>query len=65
MSKFSPWSKLKEELYIIYTFDLFRRFGALCSYEGQVFISECAAAGKKVLVWTVNKEEEMMEVSHI
>ncbi|GJJ07327.1 hypothetical protein Clacol_001528 [Clathrus columnatus] len=36
-------------------------FGALCSYEGQKFISECTAAGKKVLVWTVNREEEMME----
>ena len=31
--------------------------------EGQRFIVECTEAGKKVLVWTVNKEEEMMEVS--
>ncbi|KAF8592590.1 PLC-like phosphodiesterase [Ramaria rubella] len=36
-------------------------FGALCSMEGQKFIAKCAEAGKKVLVWTVNKEEEMME----
>ncbi|KAF8489103.1 PLC-like phosphodiesterase [Gautieria morchelliformis] len=36
-------------------------FGALCSMEGQRFIAECTEAGKKVLVWTVNKEEEMME----
>ena len=31
--------------------------------EGQKFIAECTEAGKKVLVWTVNKEEEMMEAS--
>ena len=30
--------------------------------EGQRFITRCAEAGKKVLVWTVNKQEEMMEV---
>lgn len=36
-------------------------FGALCSTEGQKFIAKCAGAGKKVLVWTVNKREEMME----
>jgi hypothetical protein len=30
--------------------------------EGQKFIAKCAEAGKKVLVWTVNKQEEMMEV---
>jgi phosphatidylglycerol phospholipase C len=31
--------------------------------DGQRFIAECTEAGKKVMVWTVNKEEEMMEVS--
>jgi len=36
-------------------------FGALCSFEGQRFIAQCNVANKKVLVWTVNKEEEMME----
>jgi len=36
-------------------------FGALASMEGQKFIAKCAEAGKKVLVWTVNKQEEMME----
>jgi len=36
-------------------------FGALASNEGQKFMADCAGAGKKVLVWTVNNREEMME----
>jgi phosphatidylglycerol phospholipase C len=37
-------------------------FGALCAPDGQKFIQECKGGGKKVMVWTVNKPEEMMEV---
>jgi len=55
----SPWIAREYFWPHVEAFSL--EFGALCSYEGQKFISECTAAGKKVLVWTVNKEEEMME----
>lgn len=36
-------------------------FGALCTVEGQQFLKECHAGNKEVMVWTVNKKEEMME----
>ncbi|KAF8076793.1 PLC-like phosphodiesterase [Lyophyllum atratum] len=36
-------------------------FGALTSAEGQKFRMECKAAGKKLMVWTVNKPDHMME----
>ncbi|CAE6503256.1 unnamed protein product, partial [Rhizoctonia solani] len=38
-------------------------FGSLSSSEGEKFRKECKAAGKKLLVWTVNKREEMIEAS--
>jgi len=36
-------------------------FGALTSTDGQKFRMECKAAGKKLMVWTVNKPDHMME----
>ncbi|TFK70971.1 PLC-like phosphodiesterase [Pluteus cervinus] len=36
-------------------------FAALTSSDGQRFINECKAAGKGLLVWTVNQPEHMME----
>jgi glycerophosphoryl diester phosphodiesterase len=36
-------------------------FACLCTPEGQKFTKECQKAGKKVMVWTVNKKEEMIE----
>jgi len=36
-------------------------FGALTSNDGQKFRFECKAAGKNVMVWTVNKPDHMME----
>ncbi|KAJ9106417.1 hypothetical protein QFC21_001563 [Naganishia friedmannii] len=36
-------------------------FPTLISAEGVAFRAECARRGKKVAVWTVNKEEEMKE----
>jgi hypothetical protein len=36
-------------------------FPTLISAEGVEFRAECARRGKKVTVWTVNKEEEMKE----
>jgi hypothetical protein len=33
-------------------------------YQGEKFRKECKAAGKKLLVWTVNRREEMIEVSY-
>ncbi|EJU06532.1 PLC-like phosphodiesterase [Dacryopinax primogenitus] len=36
-------------------------FGALVTVEGKQFIKDCKAGNKEVMVWTVNKKEEMME----
>ncbi|KAG2156338.1 PLC-like phosphodiesterase [Suillus clintonianus] len=36
-------------------------FASLTTYDGQKFRNECKAAGKKVMVWTVNEPEHMME----
>ncbi|KAF5387680.1 hypothetical protein D9615_000752 [Tricholomella constricta] len=36
-------------------------FGALTTADGQRFRMECKAAGKKLMVWTVNKPDHMME----
>ncbi|KAK7470131.1 hypothetical protein VKT23_001571 [Stygiomarasmius scandens] len=36
-------------------------FSAMATYEGEKFRTECKEAGKKLMVWTVNKPEEMME----
>jgi len=36
-------------------------FAALTTAEGQKFRSDCKASGKKVMVWTVNDPEHMME----
>ncbi|KAG5648717.1 hypothetical protein DXG03_000064 [Asterophora parasitica] len=36
-------------------------FGALTTADGQRFRVECKAAGKKLMVWTVNKPDHMME----
>ncbi|KZT60149.1 PLC-like phosphodiesterase [Calocera cornea HHB12733] len=36
-------------------------FGALATADGQQFLKDCKAGNKEVMVWTVNKEEEMME----
>jgi phosphatidylglycerol phospholipase C len=41
------------------------RFASLATFEGERFRNECRKAGKKVMVWTVNKREEMMEVSGV
>ncbi|KDN35689.1 hypothetical protein RSAG8_11368, partial [Rhizoctonia solani AG-8 WAC10335] len=38
-------------------------FGSLSSGDGERFRKECKAAGKKLLVWTVNKREEMIEAT--
>ncbi|CAE6440585.1 unnamed protein product [Rhizoctonia solani] len=38
-------------------------FGSLSSSDGERFRKECKAAGKKLLVWTVNKREEMIEAT--
>ncbi|CAE6465623.1 unnamed protein product [Rhizoctonia solani] len=38
-------------------------FSSLSSGEGEKFRKDCKAAGKKLLVWTVNKREEMIEAS--
>ncbi|CAE6428854.1 unnamed protein product [Rhizoctonia solani] len=38
-------------------------FCSLSTGEGEKFRKECKAAGKKLLVWTVNKREEMIEAS--
>lgn len=37
-------------------------FGALQTGEGARFRSDCKAAGKKIMVWTVNDPKQMMEV---
>jgi len=37
------------------------QFNALATMEGQKFMTDCKAAGKKLLVWTVNEPEHMME----
>lgn len=37
-------------------------FGALQTAEGARFRSDCKAAGKKIMVWTVNDPKQMMEV---
>ncbi|KAE9407234.1 PLC-like phosphodiesterase [Gymnopus androsaceus JB14] len=36
-------------------------FGVLTTSDGEKFRQECKAAGKKLMVWTVNKPEHMME----
>jgi phosphatidylglycerol phospholipase C len=36
-------------------------FPTLLSMEGEEFRRECAMRGKKITVWTVNKESEMKE----
>jgi len=36
-------------------------FGSLCTQEGERFRKECQAAGKKLMVWTVNSPDQMME----
>ncbi|KAG2042152.1 PLC-like phosphodiesterase [Suillus americanus] len=36
-------------------------FASLTTYDGQKFRNECKAAGKKIMVWTVNEPEHMME----
>jgi phosphatidylglycerol phospholipase C len=37
-------------------------FPAMTTSDGQRFLAECKAAGKDVMVWTVNDQSEMMEV---
>ncbi|KAK0230250.1 PLC-like phosphodiesterase [Armillaria fumosa] len=37
------------------------RFGVLTSADGQKFREECKTANKKIMVWTVNNPEHMME----
>ncbi|KAG5635527.1 hypothetical protein H0H81_010970 [Sphagnurus paluster] len=36
-------------------------FDALATSDGQKFLAECKAAGKNIMVWTVNEPEHMME----
>jgi len=36
-------------------------FGSLCTQEGVRFRKECKAAGRKLMVWTVNSPDQMME----
>ncbi|THH11737.1 hypothetical protein EW145_g484 [Phellinidium pouzarii] len=36
-------------------------FDALQTYEGERFRKECKAAGKRLMVWTVNDQRQMME----
>ncbi|KAF8165680.1 PLC-like phosphodiesterase [Crassisporium funariophilum] len=36
-------------------------FGALTTADGQKFRAECKSAGKKLMVWTVNEPDHMME----
>lgn len=36
-------------------------FSSMCSSDGQKFMEECKAAGKKMMVWTVNEPVHMME----
>lgn len=36
-------------------------FGALATADGAKFRAECKAAGKQLMVWTVNEPEQMME----
>jgi phosphatidylglycerol phospholipase C len=36
-------------------------FSALTTTNGQRFVKECKAAGKQLMVWTVNEPEQMME----
>ncbi|KAB5593220.1 hypothetical protein CTheo_3302 [Ceratobasidium theobromae] len=38
-------------------------FSSLSSADGEKFRKECKAANKKLLVWTVNRREEMIEAS--
>ncbi|KAF8603474.1 PLC-like phosphodiesterase [Ceratobasidium sp. AG-I] len=38
-------------------------FASLSSTEGEKFRKECKVANKKLLVWTVNKKEEMIEAA--
>jgi phosphatidylglycerol phospholipase C len=38
-------------------------FACLATVEGESFRNDCKKAGKKIMVWTVNAREEMMQVS--
>ncbi|KAF8335042.1 PLC-like phosphodiesterase [Cantharellus anzutake] len=38
-------------------------FSSLLGWEGEKFREDCAKDGKKVMVWTVNRREEMIEVA--
>ncbi|KAH7105589.1 PLC-like phosphodiesterase [Auriculariales sp. MPI-PUGE-AT-0066] len=38
-------------------------FSALCTVEGQRFLQECKASKKKVMVWTVNSPDQMVEAT--
>jgi len=38
-------------------------FGCLTSYEGEKFRKDCQAAGKKIMVWTVNDPQCMVEAA--
>ncbi|QRV87262.1 glycerophosphoryl diester phosphodiesterase [Ceratobasidium sp. AG-Ba] len=38
-------------------------FSSLSSADGEKFRKDCKAAGKRILVWTVNKREEMIEAA--
>ncbi|KIY71144.1 PLC-like phosphodiesterase [Cylindrobasidium torrendii FP15055 ss-10] len=39
------------------------KFSILASADGEKFREECKAAGKQILVWTVNRPEEMIEAA--
>ncbi|PPQ63159.1 hypothetical protein CVT24_005799, partial [Panaeolus cyanescens] len=38
-------------------------FAALTTFDGQRFRAECQSGGKKLMVWTVNEPEQMMEAT--
>ena len=40
-------------------------FSCLVGREGQKFREDCKRSGKKVMLWTVNRREEMIEVGKI
>jgi len=40
-------------------------FPAMTTSDGQRFLAECKAAGKDVMVWTVNDQSEMMEAARM
>ncbi len=37
-------------------------FSCLVGKEGEVFREDCKRSGKKVMLWTVDRREEMIEV---